>query len=79
MADDSFFQPRPDNDASAAFRGFVYQVNLTLLRWIRLKAPQYLELERGEDIDLVTQAFFSDSADAEGRTEQIENRLRELN
>jgi len=43
-----------DNDASPTIRGFVYQVNLTLLKWINLEDNQILELERGEDIDVIT-------------------------
>ena len=42
-----------DRDAWKAIRGFVYQVDLTILRWLALGANEVLELERGEDIDLV--------------------------
>lgn len=48
-----------DRDARAAVRGFVYQVDLTIDRWLHLQADQVLELERGEDIDLVTQSLAS--------------------
>jgi hypothetical protein len=43
----------PGRDASAVIRGFVFQVNLTILRWIDLTGDQRLELECGEDIDTV--------------------------
>lgn len=47
---------RPGNDACATIAGFVFQVNLTILHWLRLSDHEYLELEAGEDIDLVRQA-----------------------
>lgn len=43
-----------DRDAWAAIRGFAYQVDCTVLRWLELQEGQVLELERGEDVDLVT-------------------------
>lgn len=42
-----------DRDAFGAIRGFVYQAELTILRWLRLADQEELELERGEDIDRV--------------------------
>ena len=50
------FEPARNQDAWATFRGFVYQVDLTLLRWGALEVDDYLELERGEDIDAVARA-----------------------
>lgn len=47
---------RPGNDAYATIAGFVFQVNLTILHWLQLSEREYLELEAGEDIDLVRQA-----------------------
>ena len=44
---------RPGNDAYATIAGFVFQVNATILHWLKLGAGEYLELEAGEDIDLV--------------------------
>jgi hypothetical protein len=52
----AFRLPR-DRDAYAAIRGFVYQVDLTILRWIELANDHVLELEHGEDIDHVLQAL----------------------
>src|SRR5713226_10111138 len=40
-------------DASDVIAGFVYQVDRTILRWLELKADEVLELERGEDLDVV--------------------------
>ncbi|MFT9848077.1 hypothetical protein [Aneurinibacillus sp. REN35] len=43
-----------NRDAWATIRGYVYQVDLTIEHWINLRDSQILELERGEDIDVVT-------------------------
>jgi hypothetical protein len=43
----------PQRDASDVIAGFVYQVDLTILRWLQLKENEALELERGEDLDVV--------------------------
>lgn len=42
-----------NRDAWATIRGYVYQVDLTLEHWIHLNENEVLELERGEDIDVV--------------------------
>jgi len=60
------FNPIDNRDAWATIRGFVYQVDLTILYWFRLKDDQILELEKGEDFDVLT-------SELEGRKE-----LREL-
>jgi hypothetical protein len=52
--------------ASAVIRGFVFQTNLTILRWIELPPERRLELECGEDIDTV-QDGSADGATAEKR------------
>src|SRR5438128_11541657 len=71
MAD--YIPPR-SQDAFATIRGFVYQVDLTILRWLELQAGQVLELERGEDIDRVVQTANSDDPAAERLLEQIKRR-----
>jgi hypothetical protein len=38
-------------DATVTIRGYVYQVNVTLLRWIALRPGEALGLEAGEDIE----------------------------
>ncbi len=48
------FSEIKNRDAWSTFRGFVYQVDLTILRWLNLKNNELLELEKGEDIDIVT-------------------------
>jgi hypothetical protein len=45
-----------NRDAHATFAGFVFQVNVTILDWLKLLPGQHLELEAGEDIDLIQKA-----------------------
>ncbi|HEY4839868.1 MAG TPA: hypothetical protein VIH72_14730 [Candidatus Acidoferrales bacterium] len=47
------FVSNPKRDAAAAIAGFVYQVDVTILRWLNLQQGELLELERGEDLDTV--------------------------
>ncbi len=70
------FQPPRNRDASASIRGYVFQVDRTVERWLRLDANQVLELERGEDIDLVSRMIAAgNAAGAETRLlEQIKHR-----
>ncbi len=51
------YRPPRDRDARATIRGYVYQAELTIARWLELEPGQILELEHGEDIDLVAQAI----------------------
>ena len=56
-----FVVARERRDATVVIRGYVYQVNTTLLRWIELQPDQWLELEAGEDIDILQQAVTSEN------------------
>lgn len=47
------FEEIKNRDAWSTIRGYVYQVDLTISRWLDLKDNQILELERGEDIDII--------------------------
>lgn len=49
------FKTTRDQDAAPIIRGFLYQIYQTIHLWLRLDAGQHLELERGEDIDVVAQ------------------------
>ncbi len=51
------FKIARDRDAYFVIRGFVYQVDLTILKWIGLKEGERLLLEAGEDVDLVAGAL----------------------
>jgi hypothetical protein len=63
------FVANPSRDAGPTIAGFVFQVNMSILRWLDLAPSQHLELEHGEDIDTV------DSATDEG--DGTERRLLE--
>lgn len=63
-------------DAWPAIRGYVYQVDLTIERWLHLEDDEVLELERGEDIDLISRALGT-APDEQGRLlEQVKHRQR---
>ncbi|HMY21492.1 MAG TPA: hypothetical protein PKA58_34460, partial [Polyangium sp.] len=65
------FAPPRDRDAWGTIRGFVYQVALTIDHWLRLEGDQVLELERGEDIDVITSAFSNGVMEEKRLLEQI--------
>ncbi len=60
-------------DAHATFAGFVFQVNVTILRWLNLKPGQHLELEAGEDIDLIQKG----AADSGSKDKRLLEQLKE--
>jgi hypothetical protein len=68
------FNPPRDRDAWASIRGFVYQVDLTIRRWLELGPEEVLELERGEDIDLVSSSIFAESEESSRLLEQVKHR-----
>jgi hypothetical protein len=65
------FQVTRDRDAFGSIRGFVYQVALTIERWIGLPAAAALELERGEDIDICHAAVGVPEDEARRTLEQV--------
>lgn len=70
MAD---FIPQRDRDAWSTIRGYVYQVDLTIKRWLDLQPDQILELERGEDIDLISRSLLA-SEEQQRLLEQVKHR-----
>lgn len=73
------FSPAREQDAWATIRGFVYQVELSLLRWLALEADQYLELEAGEDIDLISRALIeSGEVQYSRKLEQVKVRAKRV-
>jgi hypothetical protein len=62
---------RPGNDACATIAGFVFQVNVTIQHWLKLGPGEHLELEAGEDIDIVRQEAGESGADPERLTVQL--------
>jgi len=71
-----FVAPR-SRDAWATIRGYVYQVDLTVQRWLELEPGAVLVLECGEDIDRVSQtlAHPGDPPTVERLLEQIKHRI----
>jgi len=75
------YRPPRDRDASPTIRGYVYQVDRTVERWLVLPEGHCLELERGEDIDLDRLGVALGTQDAGERArllEQIKHRERNL-
>jgi hypothetical protein len=52
----SDFHPPRDRDAWSSIRGYIYQIDLSVERWLALDELHELELECGEDIDTVSRA-----------------------
>jgi hypothetical protein len=68
------FVHNPQRDAWKAIRGFYYQVELTVIRWLDLQADTILYCECGEDIDHVKQLLDADDAAPARLLEQIKTR-----
>lgn len=68
------FVSNPSRDAQAVIAGFVFQVNLTILRWLSLGPTEHLELECGEDIDLIREELSSSQVSPTRLLEQIKLR-----
>lgn len=79
MAPPPGFTTTRDRDAYASIRGFVYQIDLTILRWLALGPSEHLELECGEDIDIVAKACFDASAEERHRAlQQVKHRVSSI-
>ena len=72
------FKSEPQRDASASIEGFVYQAYLTIKRWMALGPNETLELERGEDIDVVCRAIASQKGETARILEQVKHQARPL-
>lgn len=72
-----FVSQRP-RDAWGPIRGYVYQVDLTIDRWLNLRPDQVLELERGEDIDTIQEAVQIKGVENTRLLEQIKVRESSL-
>jgi hypothetical protein len=72
------FDPGRNRDAWAVFRGYVYQVNVTLDRWLELEAGELLELERGEDVDLLGRAAAAEGEERARLLEQVKHLERTI-
>ena len=74
---DKFKIANKRRDATVTIRGYVYQVNVTLLRWIALRPGEALALEAGEDIDKIQKALADDFA-IERLLEGVKHREKRL-
>ncbi len=74
----ALFQTVRDRDAWATIRGFVYQIELTIARWLLLASNEHLELERGEDIDVVQRAWADQNEETLRVLEQVKHRDRSI-
>jgi hypothetical protein len=69
----TLFQTPRARDAWATIWGEVYQVELTIARWLDLRQGEELELERGEDIDRVSEVVTADGEGQERILEQVKH------
>jgi len=67
-----------NRDAYFVIRGFRYQIDLTIQRWLTLRDDQLLLLEFGEDIDIVSRAVTGPSEETIRELEQIKYRERNI-
>tara|TARA_R110002049_G_scaffold300016_1_gene490570 strand:- start:10991 stop:15193 length:4203 start_codon:yes stop_codon:yes gene_type:complete len=72
------FNPPRNRDAAHIIRGFVYQTDLTILRWLSLNDQDCLHLESGEDIDLIVNHLAGEVSSEERLQEQVKSRKRNL-
>ncbi len=72
----AFVVSNPRRDAHATIAGFVFQVNVTLLRWLNLNANEHLELEAGEDIDVIQECAARSGSEDKRLLEQLKRHLR---
>src|SRR5206468_2109132 len=63
-------------DAWKAIRGFYYQVQLSVLRWLEIESNEILYCESGEDIDHVKTVIDADADLQERLLEQVKVRRR---
>lgn len=70
------FNPGREQDAWPTIRGFKYQIQLTILRWLELADQDILYLECGEDIDRVLR--LPDAVGMQRELEQVKARGRNM-
>ena len=70
----SAFVSDPRRDAWKAIKGFYYQVQLTILRWLELQSGELLYCESGEDIDHIRAVVEADVGLQERLLEQVKVR-----
>ena len=79
MADEQMnFIPISGRDASATIKGYAYQVDVTISRWISLEKDEELQLECGEDIDRIQKQIMEGNAEILRVVGQVRYRQRAL-
>ncbi len=66
-----------DRDAYTSIRGYRYQVDMSLVRWLDLQPGEVLELEAGEDIDQISEYLSAEGVQQQRLFEQIKHRQGE--
>src|ERR1700676_3781366 len=64
----------PRRDAWFAIRGFYYQIQTTVQRWIHLASADVLQCESAEDIEVIRNAFVDGEPRVEWILEQVKVR-----
>jgi hypothetical protein len=67
------FNDNPKRDAHRSFAGYVYQVDVSIYNWLRLHDYERLELESGEDIDLIRNAADAPEDEQERTLQQLKD------
>jgi WD40 repeat protein len=67
-----------NRDAWNTIRGYVYQIDLTIQRWLNLQPEQTLELECGEDIDIVSHSLTATQEEWQRQLEQVKHRDKSI-
>ena len=67
-----------NRDAWQVTRGYLFQVYITVLRWLNLDEDQKLELERGEDIDIVNLSHYKNEFIEDRLLEQVKYREKSI-
>src|SRR5260370_34855484 len=67
-----FHTPR-NRDAWPTIQGYVYQVELSIVRWLDLLPGEELELECGEDIDKISETITADGEEQDRLLEQVKH------
>jgi hypothetical protein len=66
--------PNPRRDAWSAIRGFYYQIQTTVQRWIHLTPLDLLQCESAEDIEVIRHALAEGELHVERVLEQVKIR-----
>lgn len=72
------FTPIPNRDAHASIRGYAYQVDTTIKRWLDLNEDEQLMLECGEDIDKIFCSDSGKSISLDRELEQVKHREKNI-